>query len=66
MPPAEIPLHLKDFYGDDAAYTSSVYRRVVKVSHCNSLKYINDAETRTRGPITATDVKHEKSVDDLI
>lgn len=64
--PTEIHRRLKDVYGDDAVDRSTVNRWVIKFRDCEPGKAIIVDETRSGRPITATDDKHRKLVDDLI
>uniref|UniRef100_A0A1B6KZ68 Mos1 transposase HTH domain-containing protein n=1 Tax=Graphocephala atropunctata TaxID=36148 RepID=A0A1B6KZ68_9HEMI len=64
--PTEIYRRLKSVYGDDAVDRSTVYRWVIKFRGCEPGKAIIVDGTRSGRPITATDNKHHKLVDDLI
>lgn len=64
--PTEIHRRLKAVYGDDAVDRSTVNRWVIKFRGCEPGKAIIVDETRSGRPITATDDKHRKLVDDLI
>ncbi|KAG8235855.1 hypothetical protein J437_LFUL013939, partial [Ladona fulva] len=62
--PTEIPL--KAVYSDDAVDRSTVNRWIIKCCGCQPGKAIIVNETCSGHPITATDDKHRKHVDNLI
>ncbi|KAG8224550.1 hypothetical protein J437_LFUL002154 [Ladona fulva] len=64
--PTEIHRFSKAVYSDNAVDRSTVNRWVIKFCGCQPGKAIIVGETRSGGPITATDDKYRKLVDDLI
>lgn len=64
--PTEIHRRLKKVYGDDAVDRSTVNRWVIKFRACEPGKTRIVDEPRSGRPITATDDKHRKLVDDFI